>query len=128
MVARIGAMARQVLPPEATVLVVSRGDANLLDVGRHASHFPQTPDGQWTGHHPATSDDAIAHLEELRAGGASHLLLPATAMWWLNHYAGLADHLAHHATVLAETDDCALFSLTAPTPSRSTVELTSLVR
>jgi hypothetical protein len=116
------------LPPEATVLVVSRGDANLLDVGRHASHFPQTPDGQWTGHHPATSDDAIAHLEELRAGGASHLLLPATAMWWLNHYAGLADHLAHHATVLAETDDCALFSLTAPTPSRSTVELTSLVR
>src|SRR4051794_7639579 len=44
----------QVVPEAATVLVVTRGDGDLLDLpGRTAGHFPVTDDGTWAGHHPA---------------------------------------------------------------------------
>ena len=32
-----------------------------------AWHFPQTADGVYAGHYPATGEAAIAHLESLRA-------------------------------------------------------------
>ena len=66
------------LPRYARVLVVSRGDDHLVDlVGRRASHFPQARDGAYAGHHPADSDAAINHLEELREAGAQYLVSPA---------------------------------------------------
>ena len=47
--------------------MVSRGDDDLVDlVGRRASHFPQARDGEYAGHHPADSDAAVDHLEDLR--------------------------------------------------------------
>ena len=40
------------VPDDDSVLVVSRGDSSLLEVGRPASHFPQAADGAYLGHHP----------------------------------------------------------------------------
>ena len=43
-----------------TVLVVSKGDPELLRLGtRRARHFPEADDGSWAGHHPADSGEAI---------------------------------------------------------------------
>jgi GT2 family glycosyltransferase len=82
------------VPPDATVLVVSRGDEALLELdGRAAKHFPQAQGGGWAGHHPADSEEAIGHLEALRGNGATYLVVPPTYRWWLSFYEGLRDHL-----------------------------------
>ena len=78
------------LPAEATVLVVSKGDDELLDLGgRRARHFPEAEDGTWAGHHPADSAEAVAPLEAMRAAGGEFILFPSTGLWWLDHYDGL---------------------------------------
>jgi GT2 family glycosyltransferase len=92
----------EAVPPGATVLVISRGDDGLLQLGgRRALHFPQAEDGGWAGHHPADSSEAIGHLEQLRDGGAEYLVVPPTYEWWLSHYDGLRDHLDSTYEVVA---------------------------
>ncbi|HXR30842.1 MAG TPA: glycosyltransferase family 2 protein [Solirubrobacterales bacterium] len=82
------------VPPDATVLVVSRGDEALLQLnGRRAVHFPQAAGGGWAGHYPADSAEAIGHLEALRDGGAEYLVVPPTYRWWLSYYEGFREHL-----------------------------------
>ena len=103
---RMRGIVRAVLPPEAVVLVVSRGDDALLDLdGRTGWHFPMHDDGAYAGHHPADSDEAIRHLEDLRARGAGFLLIPSTASWWLDYYADFARHLERCYRVVARRDD-----------------------
>lgn len=83
-----------VTEPGAVVLVVSKGDDDLVRLrGRTGWHFPLGPDGAWAGYHPADSESAISHLESLRRRGASHLVLPSTAFWWLHHYRELGSFL-----------------------------------
>jgi ATP-binding cassette subfamily B protein len=107
---RIRATARRVLPAEARVLVVSKGDEELLDLGHPASHFPQGGDGGYAGHHPADGAAAVAALEAQRADGATHLLLPADSRWWLAYYGELAAHLVDTADAVVDDDDCSLFA------------------
>jgi GT2 family glycosyltransferase len=97
--------------PDATVLVVSRGDDELLEVpGRRTLHFPQGSNGLYAGHYPATDADAIAHLEDLRSAGAQYLVFPPTARWWLEHYDRFARHLDERYALLS-TEGCAVYSL-----------------
>ena len=104
-VERVHAYVAGAVPAGATVAVVTRGDAELVDLpGRRGRHFPCTPDGDWAGHHPADSEAAIAHLEDLRAQGADLFVLPATSAWWLDHYADFAAHLEEHYTQVAGID------------------------
>jgi glycosyltransferase involved in cell wall biosynthesis len=112
-VERVQEFAASSLPRYARVLVVSRGDDHLLDlVGRHASHFPQAGDGAYAGHHPADSDAAIDHLEELREGGAQYLVIPGTSLWWLEHYAHFHEHLKRsYRRIVHEPEAYAVFSL-----------------
>jgi GT2 family glycosyltransferase len=100
------------VPPGATVLVVSKGDDELLDLGaRRAWHFPRQPDGTYAGHHPADSAEAVEHLEELREAGAEYLLLPNTAFWWLDHYGALARILIRQHQSVHADGDCRLYRL-----------------
>ena len=103
------------VPDGATVVVVSRGDEELLELGsRPAWHFPQAEDGAYAGHYPADGSDAIAQLEQLRARGAGFLVLPRTSLWWLEHYPELAQHLdRHYAAIVREPDLCLIYDLTA---------------
>jgi glycosyltransferase involved in cell wall biosynthesis len=83
-----------VVPPGEIVAVVSRGDSALLPTTeRPAWHFPEARPGVYAGYHPADSAEAIDALEAARARGAGFFLLPGTAFWWLDHYAGLSRHL-----------------------------------
>jgi hypothetical protein len=91
------------LPITASVAVVSKGDDSLVkDMNRRARHFPADASGQWAGFHPADSDEAIAMLERERLDGVDHFALPETGDWWLEHYDGLADHLAARARLIAQ--------------------------
>lgn len=100
-------------PAEAVVAVVSKGDPRLVEFAeRSGRHFPADAEGRYAGYHPRTSGEAIAELEASRAGGAEFLCLPATALWWLEHYAGLAAWLKVHCRVVAdERDTCVVYDL-----------------
>jgi hypothetical protein len=115
LVARVRAAVAGTIPPGASVLVVSKGDAALLRMpGCSAGHFPQDGAGEYAGHHPHDSAAAIGELERLRRLGAEYLVLPATARWWLDFYEGFAAHLASHGEVLADVPDaCLVYGLGA---------------
>jgi len=102
---RLRAAVNAAVPAGAEVLVISRGDEQLLELNGHrAAHFPQGDDGGWAGHHPADSEEAIEHLEGLRAKGARYLVVPPTYRWWLAHYVGLREHLDARYRALALDD------------------------
>jgi hypothetical protein len=89
----LGSAVQTLLPVDATVLVISRGDSRLLCLGqRHSWHFPRDVDGTDARNYPGTDDEAIAHLEPLRSAGAKNLLFPRTAFWSLDHYSHFRDH------------------------------------
>ena len=90
-VAAVRDVIARVVPTDAgAVLVVSKGDEQLVDVrGRDVRHFPQSADGGFAGHHPASTDDIARQLHELAELGAEYFLIPATSLWWLDHYEGL---------------------------------------
>jgi hypothetical protein len=113
LVGRLHAAAVAALPPGASVLVLSKGDAALVEIpGLAAAHFPQDASGEYAGHHPRDSEDAIAQLERLRRGGAEFLLVPATAQWWLDYYDGFAEHLANVGDPVADVaGTCLIFAL-----------------
>jgi GT2 family glycosyltransferase len=108
-------LVRRTVPAGATVLVVSRGDRELLDLGmRAARHFPSDEDGQYTGYHPKDSAEAIERLEDQRKRGAGWLVVPAPSAWWLEHYEDFDRHLREHYEVVAGDADTGLvFSLSA---------------
>jgi GT2 family glycosyltransferase len=99
------------VPSGASVLVVSRGDRDLVDLdGLDGRHFPQGESGSYVGHHPRDSEDAVSHLESLRADGAQYLVLPSTSYWWLEHYTGFADHLDERYP-RTDAEVCSIFRL-----------------
>jgi GT2 family glycosyltransferase len=113
LVARVRRQVVDAIPSNATILVVSRGDEELLQLGgRRAWHFPRSDDGSYAGHHPADSREAIARLEEQRTAGAEYIAFPATAGWWLEHYEGLRVHLDdHYERMLSDPETCFAFDL-----------------
>lgn len=113
LVERIRAAVGETVPEGSAVLVVSRGDRELTELGSlQAGHFPQGADGGYLGHHPRDSEDAISRLEELRAAGAAYLVVPSTSYWWLDHYDAFAEHLRDRYPV-TECDACTIFRLAA---------------
>jgi hypothetical protein len=109
LVARVQLTATAAVPPGAHVLVLSKGDSALLELpGRSASHFPQDAAGAYAGHHPSDSAAAIAHLRQLQAHGAEYLVIPATASWWLDYYAGFAEHLVANGQLVADAPGACL--------------------
>jgi hypothetical protein len=113
--------ANAIIPRNATVLVVSRGDDELLRIGpRRALHFPQDEFGRYPGYHPEDSAAAIEMLESMRVRGGEYLLLPSTAFWWLDYYEGFRKHLEQRYPAATTSDDCMIFEL-SPTGVEMTV-------
>ncbi|MDQ3874359.1 MAG: sulfotransferase [Actinomycetota bacterium] len=117
---RLRRLVETVVGRGASVLVASRGDEELIRFrGRTGLHFPQLPGGTWAGHYPADGRAAVAHLEELRRTGASHLVFPRPALWWLQHYSELRRHLEQSARLIAcDNELCVIWEL-GPAPALS---------
>ena len=95
-VRRVAPISQQPRADEPPVLVVSRGDEEVLEhvcATGPAWHFPRAENGDYAGFYPADSGGAIAHLEALRTLGAQWLYFPPSAVWWLEHYSGFREHL-----------------------------------
>lgn len=113
----IRTIVERTVPSDTTVVVVSKGDEDLLKLGaRRAWHFPRNAQGVYAGFYPAGTDAAIAHIEDLRRDGAEYLVFPKSALWWLEKYAGLKDYLErHHRLVVRDEKTCVIFALTHAT-------------
>jgi len=108
-------VAHSVLPPAATVAIVSKGDDRLLNLqGRRAWHFPQSDDGKYLGYHPADSSEAITNLNRLRARGAEYLAFPDPSRWWLDHYLEFRQYLDAEHSVLWRDETCTIYELKPP--------------
>jgi glycosyltransferase involved in cell wall biosynthesis len=109
---RLREAVRTSVPDGANILVVSKGDDKLLNLGSCAGgHFPQDEHGVYAGYYPVDSNDAIKHLESLRAEGAGFLLLPSPAFWWLEHYADFGKHLESRYSRIQSNDHCLIYDL-----------------
>jgi glycosyltransferase involved in cell wall biosynthesis len=108
-VARIAAIVERTVPRGARVLVLSRGDDDLLAlrVGS-AEHFPRNDDGTHDGRATLTGPEAIRNLEALRAAGAEYLIVPDAT--WLERHAGLRVHLDASCSITAH-DTCLICAL-----------------
>ena len=117
LVRRVARAAGSALPPRANVLVISKGDDQLLALdGPTGWHFPQNERGVYAGYYPVDSTAAIDHLESLRDRSAQYLLIPSTARWWLDHYERFARHLeTRYEAIVRDDDTCLIYSLRAPT-------------
>ena len=128
--ADLPALVGEAVPDGATVLVVSKGDETLLDLPRRRGwHFPRAADGRYAGYYPKTSEDAITHLEALRDAGAEFLVIPATYLWWLDHYTGLARHLEERYETRMRSETGVVFDLkgggAAERPAATSPEVTT---
>ncbi len=113
---------RALLPVNAAVAVVSKGDEELLLLDqRPAWHFPAGPNGRYTGYHPGDSDEALAQLRAARERGAEYLVIPGTARWWLEYYREFAKDLWSNHRMMVHADACIIFALTPlhPTVAKS---------
>lgn len=120
---RVIELVETAVPPGLTVLVVSRGDDALLNVGgRTCWHFPRLNDGCWAGFYPANSQAAIAHLDALSAEGATHIVFPETSQWWLQYYEEFANYLRMRGRIIAERDDAGIVFALGSGTSRGSVQ------
>jgi hypothetical protein len=109
---RIRAAVHRLAPYDATVIVVSKGDPELLNLyGRRAWHFPRTERGDYSGYYPAGSIAATGHLEELRARGGQFLLFPRPSFWWLDFYHDFHRHLNERYQCTWQDEACILYHL-----------------
>jgi GT2 family glycosyltransferase len=103
---------REALPPRQIVLVVSKGDDDLVKLpGQIAWHFPRNELGVYMGHHPADSSEAIALVESEQRKGARYIVFPKSAFWWLEHYADLIGHLEAKGKRIVSDDHCVIYAL-----------------
>lgn len=110
MVEQLRAAVAEAVPAGARVLIVSRGDRELVDLeGLDCRHFPQDEAGRYAGFHPRDGAEAVDQLESMREDGADYLVFPATAYWWLEHYGELAEHL--DGLERTDGDVCTIFRL-----------------
>ncbi|HEV8298791.1 MAG TPA: hypothetical protein VGQ20_15905, partial [Acidimicrobiales bacterium] len=103
------------VPEGETVLVVSKGDDELLTVpGRVAWHFPRGDDGGYAGWYPSSIDELHEQLAAQRRAGARFLVFPPTAAWWFDFYGGLGELLGREFEELPTGRGCRVFVAREP--------------
>jgi GT2 family glycosyltransferase len=113
LVTQVRSIVCDLVPPAATVAVISKGDDDLLKLdGRRAWHFPQGAAGTYAGHYPADSRACVAALERMRGDGVEYLVVPATAQWWLRHYKDFGDYLNTRYRAVGDDEYATVFALT----------------
>jgi hypothetical protein len=114
LIEQIQMVVQTALPPDARMLVVSKGDEALLNLGSQQGwHFPQNEEGAYAGYYPADSAAAIGHLEALRLKGGEYLLFPNSTFWWFDHYKDFYKHLEQHYHCFWRDEYCLIYRLAA---------------
>lgn len=111
------AMEQSGLPSPCTVIVAGRSDDTVAYWGkRRAWNFPETEDGAFVGHPPASNEEAIAHLDAMRIKGGDYLLFPKTAFWWLDRFQDFCRHLDTRHRRIWSDEHCIIYQLLKMAP------------
>jgi hypothetical protein len=98
------------VPPEEIFIFVGQnrlgGEATA---GRRAIPFLERDGRDWGA--PPNDETAISELERLRRSGASFVIFAWPAFWWLDHYAGLREHLRSKFRCVMENELLVAFDL-----------------
>jgi glycosyltransferase involved in cell wall biosynthesis len=112
LIERVRKTVASVVPQEARLAVVSKGDDRLLAFdGLAARHFPAQTDGRYAGFHPRDSAEVIEHLNSAMSEGVQYLVVPSSSFWWLSHYVQLRDHLEGRCALAWSDQDCVIYQL-----------------
>jgi len=119
LVGEIRQVVERFVPAGGTVLVVSKGDDSLIRFeGRTGHHFPETATGVYAGFHPRDSAAAIELLETSAARGREYLLIPGTALWWLDYYDAFRSYLEARCERVWADPRCVLYRMHRSVPAR----------
>lgn len=66
--------------------------------------------GEYNGP-PADSIEAIVEMERLRSAGATHIALPWSSFWWLDHYSVFFDHLRNIGEIVLDDHNWLVFRI-----------------
>jgi len=100
------------VPAGATLILVDeQGFGKEVGAGRIVVPFLERNGEYWGA--PTDDDTAIRELERLRARGASFVVFGWPAFWWLDHYAGLREHLDRTSRRVHQTDRLIAYNLSA---------------
>jgi glycosyltransferase involved in cell wall biosynthesis len=107
---KIAETVRRLVPEESNVAVVDKYDPTIMHLsGRKGWHFP---DGRLLpGGYPSDDGTAIDHLEQIRQLGASHIVFPSAAFWWLDHYKGFRQHLEMQGQRTWADESCIIYEI-----------------
>jgi hypothetical protein len=100
-----------VVPPGAAFALVGKPHPLELSGGRTRVPFPER-DGEWAGP-PADDAEAIAALARVHAGGIRFVVVPRSAVHWLEAYPGFADYLRTRGTARVDNDRALIVELGA---------------
>ena len=104
----------QVTEPGCKIAVACRGDEEMVQLDdRIGTHFPQAPEGYFSGFYPVDDEAAVSHLEAVRDRGVDYLVIPAVSFWWLHHYRVFGRYLTEHYHRIHADDDCVVYGLRA---------------
>lgn len=100
------------LPTGTRVLVATRGDERLLDLGGPVGcHFPQNAYGRHASD-PVDGGAVIANLDSLRQSGAEFLVIPRSADWWLDRYPDFRNYIRSRFPLVTRQEHiCTIYDL-----------------
>jgi SAM-dependent methyltransferase len=110
-------LAALVAPAEKLILVDEEQLRGQLPGACHATPFLER-DGEYWGP-PPDNHTAIRELERLRRLGADLIAFAPPAFWWLEHYAGFAEHLRSSYRCVLDNDHLVVFDLRNALPNCS---------
>jgi glycosyltransferase involved in cell wall biosynthesis len=101
---------REVVPPEAAVIVIDSGQlATGFPRRRKALPFLEKHGRYWG--HPPDDATAVGELERMRHQGAEFAAVTWPAFWWLEHYKVFASHLRSRYHLAFESERLIVFDL-----------------
>lgn len=102
-------------PAGALVVAADNGDPTIFYYAKRKGWHFLEKEGIFEGN-PLDSQQVIVNLAKLRERGATHLVLTANTVWWLDYYKEFADYVAATATRTEATPEYTIYELNPAKP------------
>jgi 4-amino-4-deoxy-L-arabinose transferase-like glycosyltransferase len=96
--------------PDSLIVAADHGDPTIFYYARRRGwHLPEE-NGIYYGD-PASAQQLIDEVAQLRKQGATHLVFVSTTLWFVDHYDEFAQYLARTAPLVEKTSEFTIYKL-----------------